>query len=105
MIKSMEKVYTVDEIKFVLKDVLNDKPVEKVILFGSYAKNEANKLSDIDLLIDTNGELRGLAFLKLVCQIEESFGKEVDCFEKYEIIPNSKVDLEIKNTGVIVYER
>lgn len=100
-----EKIYTIEEIKANLKELLKDEPVEKVILFGSYAKNKATVQSDIDLIIDTNGKLRGFAFIKLICNIKEKFHEELDCFEQYEIIPDSKVDLEIKKTEVIVYER
>ena len=100
-----EKIYTIEEIKEVLNKILNNQPVYKVILFGSYAKKKATKYSDIDLLIDTNSTLKGFALLKLICQIQEELQKEVDGFEKYEIIPNSKIDKEIKETGVVVYEK
>lgn len=100
-----EKIYTIEEIKDILKQVLKDEPVYQVILFGSYAKKEATKQSDIDLVIDTRSKLRGFALLKLICQIQESLQKQIDGFEKYEIIENSKIDKEIKETGVIVYEK
>lgn len=100
-----DKIYTIEEIKKILKELLIDKPVHQVILFGSYAKREATKKSDIDLIIDTNSQLRGFALLKLICQIEEKLQKEVDGFEKYEIIENSLIDKEIKETGVVVYEK
>ena len=99
------KVYTIEEIKRILKELLKDKPVYQVILFGSYAKKEATEKSDIDLIIDTNSQLKGFALLKLICQIEEKLQKDIDCFEKYEIIENSLIDKEIKETGVIVYEK
>lgn len=100
-----EKIYTIEEIKNILEEILKDKPVYQVILFGSYAKNEATKKSDIDLIIDTNSKLKGFALLKLICEIKESLQKEIDGFEKYEIISNSLIDKEIKKTGVIVYEK
>ena len=100
-----EKIYTIDEIKKILKEFLRNKPVYQVILFGSYAKHEATKESDIDLIIDTNSELKGFALLKLICQIEEKLKKNVDGFEKYEIIEDSLIDKEIKETGVVVYEK
>lgn len=31
--------------------------------------------------------------------------KEIDGFEKYEIVDNSPIDREIKKTGVVVYEK
>lgn len=100
-----EKVYTVDEIKEILKQILKNRPVENVILFGSYAKNKATKDSDLDFVIDTNGQLIGFKLFSLITKIEETFKKEVDAFEKSEIIENSKIDEEIKRTGVVVYER
>ena len=100
-----EKIYTIEEIKKMLEELLRDKPVYQVILFGSYAKKNANPKSDIDLIIDTNSELKGFALLKLICQIEEKLQKEIDGFEKYEIIEDSPIDKEIKETGVVVYEK
>lgn len=100
-----EKIYTIEEIKKMLEELLSDKPVYQVILFGSYAKKKANPKSDIDLIIDTNSELKGFALLKLICQIEEKLQKEIDGFEKYEIIEDSPIDKEIKETGVVVYEK
>ncbi len=100
-----DKVYTIEEIKHALNEILIDKPVYQVILFGSYAKKKATKKSDIDLIIDTNSQLKGFALLKLICQIEDKLQKQVDGFEKYEIIENSFIDREIKETGVVVYEK
>ena len=100
-----EKVYSIDEIKEMLKEILKNEHVYQVILFGSYAKKEATPHSDIDLVIDTKSKLRGFALLKLIALIEEKMQKEVDGYEKYEIISNSAIDNEIKKTGVIVYEK
>lgn len=100
-----EKIYTIEEIKSILGEILKNEPVYQVILFGSYAKKEATKQSDIDLIIDTKSKLKGFALLKLICQLQEKLQKKIDGFEKYEIINNSKIDKEIKETGVIVYEK
>lgn len=100
-----EKIYTIDEIREKLNEILKDKPVYQVILFGSYAKNEATKKSDIDLIIDSKSQLKGFALLKLICELQEKLQKEIDGFEKYEIINGSLIEKEIKKTGVIVYEK
>lgn len=100
-----DKVYTIDEIKIVLNEFLKNMPVSSVILFGSYAKNTATKLSDIDLIIDTNGTLIGFKLYSLITKLEEKLGKNIDAFEKSEIIENSKIDDEIKKTGVLVYAK
>lgn len=100
-----EKVYTIEEIKQILKELLDNMPVYSVILFGSYAKNTATQISDIDLVIDTKETLIGFKLYSLITQIEEKFEKNVDAFEKSEIIENSKIDNEIKKTGVLVYAK
>ena len=100
-----DKVYTIEEIKKLLKELLKEQPVYQVILFGSHAKKKATKKSDIDLVIDSRSELKGFALLKIICKIEEKLQKEVDGFEKYEIITDSPIDREIKKTGVVVYEK
>ena len=92
-----QKVYSIEEIKLILAKLLINTPVDSVVLFGSYAKKEANKNSDIDLIIDTKEKLLGFKLFSLITKIEE--------FEKCEIIENSSIDKEIKNTGVIVYEK
>ena len=68
-------------------------------------KNKPQKNSDVDLLIDTKSKLRGFALLKLICKIQDKLQKEIDGFEKYEIIIDSPIDKEIKKTGVVVYEK
>ena len=100
-----EKIYTINEIKSILEKVLKNMPVYTVILFGSYAKNQAAKNSDLDLVIDTKETLMGFKLYSLITQMEDAFNKPIDAFEKTEIIENSKIDEEIKKTGVIVYEK
>lgn len=100
-----EKIYTIEEIKQILNEILKDQPVYEVILFGSYAKKEATKKSDVDLIIDTKSKLKGFSLLKLICKIQEKLQKNIDGFEKYEIIKDSPIDREIKKTGVVVYEK
>ena len=100
-----EKIYTIDEIKNILRTLLKNTSVDSVILFGSYAKNLANPNSDLDFVIDTKESLIGFKLYSLITKIEEAFQKQVDAFEKAEIIENSKIDKEIKKTGVLVYEK
>lgn len=98
------KIYNISEIKNMLNIIFKDTEVKKVTLFGSYAKNEATCNSDIDLVIDSNGKIKGFKLFSLISKIEDLFGKNVDAFEQSEITPNSLVDKEIKRTGVVIYE-
>lgn len=99
------KIYTLEDIKRMLKEILINTEVEKAILFGSYAKNESTEQSDIDILIDSNGKIRGLKYFAIIDMIKQKFGKEVDVIEKIEIERNSRIEKEIERTGVVVYEK
>lgn len=97
--------YSIEDIKKMLKEVLVNTEVDKAILFGSYAKKNANQYSDIDILIDSNGKIKGLKFFAIIDIIREKFNKDVDVIEKSEIDINSKIEKEIEKTGVVVYEK
>ena len=100
-----EKIYTIDELKTILKTILEKFNIKKAILFGSYAKNKPTKNSDIDILIDSKGKIKGLKFFAMVDKIREKLDKEVDVIEKLEIDKNSKIEKEIEKTGVVIYEK
>jgi len=99
-----KKVYTIDELKKKIGAVLSSFPVEKAILFGSYAKGEADGKSDVDLVIDSNDKIRGLKFFGVRAELEEMLKKNVDLIEQKDIIKGGKAEVEIRKTGVIVYE-
>ena len=99
------KIYSIEEIKKILYEILKDTEIDRAILFGSYAKNMPNKNSDIDIVIDSNGKIKGLKFYAIMGAIKERFNKEVDVIEKSEINKNSKIEKEIERTGIVVYEK
>lgn len=81
-----KKIYTIDDIKKILSKSLINTKVDKAILFGSYAKGEANENSDIDLLIDSNGKVVGFEFFGILQTLIDSFKKDIDLIEQKEII-------------------
>ncbi len=99
------KIYSIDEIRKLLKEILHNTEVKRAILFGSYAKNIPTPNSDIDILIDSDGKIKGLKFYAIIDIIKEKFDKEVDVIEKSEINKNSKIEKEIAKTGVVIYEK
>ena len=96
------KVYTIEELKKKISKILSVFPVEKAILFGSYAKGEADSKSDVDLVIKLN-ELDGFLFYGILETLVTSLKKDVDLIEQREIIQGGKVDKEILKTGVVIY--
>ena len=99
------KVYTIDEITLILKEILKNFAVKKAVLFGSYAKNKQTPTSDIDLVIDSEGKLLNINFYGLLEELVEKLEKNIDLFEISEIQKDSKIYDDIRNEGVVVYEK
>ena len=66
------------------KKAIKEFGVKKLVLFGSYARNEGNKDSDIDFLVEFE-EGRGLFddFIHLVHFLKDLLGKEIDLGEEH----------------------
>lgn len=97
------EVYNIDQIKNRLLPVFTSYNINSAVLFGSYGKGIASEKSDIDLLVDSN--LRGLKFIGLLEEIKEAMNKDVDLFDVSHVEKNSEIDNEIRETGVLIYEK
>ena len=77
-----DKIYTIDEIRKILnnnKNYLEEKYfVNNFILFGSYAKNQQNSSSDIDLLVNFKKPVDMFDFIDLQEYITKLFNKKID---------------------------
>ena len=90
-------------IKKKIEEVVNDYSVNRVYLFGSYAKGEASEKSDIDLFMES--DLHGLEYYKLIEKLRVKLNKKVEVLSNLTIDTSSKIDYEIKSTGIMIYER
>lgn len=99
------KVYTLDELKQIISEILKKFSVEKAILFGSYARNTQTSKSDIDLVIDSQGKLLNINFYGLLEELVEKLQKKVDLIEISEIKKDTQIYNNIQKEGVIVYEK
>jgi len=101
------KIFSIDEIKTIINPIASKYEVERVYLFGSYAKGDARDTSDLDFIIDKGG-LRGLKFAGLLCDLRESFDKNVDLLTTAGLSENSGADdfkQNIEKESVVVYEQ
>jgi predicted nucleotidyltransferase len=107
-----EKVQTVDEttgilsflsIKKAIHEVANRYNVDRIYLFGSYAKGEATGQSDIDLFMES--ELFGLDYFEFIEVLREHLGKKIELLSDQTIQKSSRIDQEIQSTGILIYER
>lgn len=95
-----------ENIKKIVQDYFKDKPVNKVYLFGSYARGDAKEDSDVDLIVevdDTKKRLSLFGFLGLQLGIENFLNKKVDLVESHLFFPRVKVQAEKEK--IILYKR
>ena len=72
------KVYSINEIKKIVNPIAKSYGVDRVFLFGSYARGEATPDSDLDFRVD-RGKLRGLLALGgMYSDLQEKFDKKLD---------------------------
>jgi len=101
----MEGILTTEYIKEKLLPIFSVVPVQRAILFGSYAKGISTPSSDIDILIDSNGKIRGIDFFGILEDITEALRIPVDLVEASQLIEGGRAQREIAETGVVIYER
>lgn len=93
--------YSVEEIKAIVAALAAQYGADRVYLFGSYARGDADSNSDIDLRID-KGSIRGLQMSGLAADLEDAFGMAVD------LVPTGSLDSKflqsISDDEVLLYE-
>lgn len=89
-----------------IKDTVNRRAkeygAERVYLFGSYARGDANENSDVDLRIDKGNIRGGFALAGLLLDLEADLGLNVD------LVTTGSLDAEflemIKGEEQLIYE-
>ena len=99
---------SINEIKKKLT-VLKENPViRKVVLFGSYARGDASRKSDMDLVVIMNTNRRFFDRYELCDRLYEIFNIGMDIFpyteEEFSRISHRQFIKTIIKEGIIVYE-
>lgn len=72
-------VYTMEEIKEKIQLIAEKHEIPAIYLFGSYARNEADEDSDIDLAIELgNSDFTGFELLDIEDEFKSKFSIPVD---------------------------
>lgn len=74
-------------------------PIESLAIFGSYARNEQNTTSDIDVLVEFNGKI-GIKFIDLADEMERLLETKVDFVSRKAV--NERYFNAIKNDLIYV---
>ena len=109
-----DKIYTIDEIRKKVQPIAEKYKLNKVSLFGSYARGEATAESDIDLYIQASkysySEIPWVAGA-MYSEFESAFGKPIDIVtvrsvrENWNMRSTRYLYRNIKNDEVVLYER
>lgn len=85
---------SIQDIKNKIKSILKRHDVKRAALFGSYAKGEQKKKSDVDILIKYKYDNKGyFDLVGLQIELEEKLGKKVDLLTYNSIHPRLKKEI------------
>ena len=80
------------------------KPVEKAWLFGSFARDEETKKSDVDILVSLNKDAKmGFAFAGMICDLEDLLHRPVDLVVEGTLLPFASESAN--RDKILIYER
>ena len=68
-----------------IQEILKKNHIARAGIFGSYAREEQHKNSDVDILVAFNGSLFGI--VKLERELEKGLGKKIDLLNYNGIHP------------------
>lgn len=84
-----DRVYAQDEIFAAVRLLLKKYHAERAILFGSYAQQEADAASDIDLVVIGGNRFAPTDVFCIAEELHRALGKPVDVYELRELNANS----------------
>lgn len=101
------KVYSKKEIKDAIEKIVKEQypEINKIVLFGSYSRDEANCMSDLDLCIYSPEKVKARVVYTLLGRLKEVFNKPIDLFRKQDIDCQSDFYKTIEKEGIIIYEK
>ena len=93
-----------DNEMIILQKFFAAKPVKKAYLFGSYARNEADKNSDIDLLVELDYSKHiGLGFVQMYLDLEDILHRKVDLVSDDSL--SKYIRPYVDKEKILIYER
>lgn len=95
-------MYSVSEIRQIVSPIAARYGVDRMTLFGSYARGDNTAHSDIDLRID-KGRVHGLQMAFLLTDLEDALGTSVDLLSTTAL--DDSFLSSIQNEEKLLYER
>lgn len=82
------RIYTISEIKKMTAKIAENYDVDKIYLFGSYARNSATSQSDIDFYVENYKYKKFYSLASLYADLGECFNKRIDIITDASIATN-----------------
>jgi len=82
-----------EEMKKKIVKILKKNKVVRAGIFGSYARGEQKKNSDIDILVEIKKKISLFDFVGIKLELEDELGKKVDLVEYKIIKPRIKENI------------
>mgnify|MGYP000359233857 FL=1 len=95
-----DRVDTQDEVFTAVRRLLKKYHAERAILFGSYARQEADAASDIDLIVVGGSRFDPTDVFCIAEELHRTMGKAVDVYELREVNAGSAFYHTIMEEGV-----
>lgn len=96
-------MHSVADISATIGEAARDFDIDRVYLFGSYARNEATACSDIDLCLETGAKFSLLNAGEFSQRLEREFGLSIDLVTERSLYDFARTGLH--RDRVLVYER
>ncbi len=80
-------------------------PIDKAWIFGSYARSEESRKSDLDILVNFSPEIKVTLFkyIHIVNDLQALTGEKIDLVENGQLKQFGKSSVE--NDKILIYER
>lgn len=101
--KKYQFIYNIEDIKKIVKPIFDEYNVNHVLLFGSYARNAASLVSDIDLCI-VDPKIRSIKLFSLKGDLQKALSKDIDIFQISSIEIDSPIYKNIFSEGITIYD-
>ena len=101
---------TIDTIRMLIQPIARKYKIRRISLFGSFARGEEDRLSDVDLLIE-GGDFRGLLeFSDMKDRFSEALGRNVDlvmaeAMQKDQSRSGKRFRENVEKDKIVVYEQ
>jgi predicted nucleotidyltransferase len=82
-----------DQLRAIKPALQQDFPLQRLALFGSWARNEQSENSDVDILVEVDPSI-GLRFVTLAERLEAALGRRADVVSRRALKPSLWMRIE-----------